>query len=207
MSEPGWLETAKKLSSIAQVGLAYARDPFDRERYEMLRGIAADILAQGAGESIEAVEGLLAREEGYATPKVDVRGAVFRDGKILLVRERSDGLWTLPGGWADVCESPAANVEREVLEESGHHVRATKLAAVLDRSLHAHAPPFAFHVYKLFFVCELLGGDPGTSHEISEVGFFGETEIPPLSRGRVLSEQIALMFEHSRDPSLPTRFD
>ena len=120
---------------------------------------------------------LFAGDSGYATPKVDVRGVVFRAGKILLVQERSDGLWTMPGGWADVGDSPADAVVREIQEESGYEARATKLLALLDRNRHGH-PLHVNHIYKAFIRCEIIGGSPTTSHEIQGVGFFAEGEIP-----------------------------
>ena len=148
----------------------------------------------------------VADQAGYATPKVDVRGVVFRDEKILLVKERRDGRWTLPGGWADVNDSPGEATVREVYEESGYSTRAIKLLACYDRHKHGH-PPFAFHIYKLFFQCELLGGKPTNSIETEDVGWFSENEIPPLSLPRVTPEQIARFFEHHNHPNWPTDFD
>ncbi len=150
---------------------------------------------------------LFSREAGYATPKIDVRGAAFRDDTILLVKEKVDGLWTLPGGWADVGDSPSEAVERELLEESGFEVRTVKLCAVYDRNKHPHKPSFPFHLYKMSFLCEITGGEPKTSPETQAVEFFAEDQIPPLSQGRVLPQQIKRMFEYYRDPSLPTDFD
>ena len=140
---------------------------------------------------------------------MDVRGAVFRDGRILLVRETADGdRWTLPGGWADVNESPAEAVVKEVREEAGLEVRAFKLGAVLDRSRHAHKPIYPFHIWKLFFLCEITGGEPQNGPETSEVAFFAEHDLPAdLSTSRVLPPQLKRMFEHMRQPGLPTDFD
>jgi len=152
------------------------------------------------------VVGLFATESGYATPKVDVRGVVFRDDAILLVQERRDGQWTLPGGWADVNDSPAEATEREIWEESGYRARAVKLLACWDRNKHGH-PPYGYHIYKLFFQCELLGGEPTESTETADVGWFREDEIPPLSLPRVTPAQIARFFEHYRHPEWPTDFD
>jgi ADP-ribose pyrophosphatase YjhB (NUDIX family) len=149
---------------------------------------------------------LLASDAEYATPKVDVRGVVFHDGKILLVQERSDGLWTLPGGWADVGDSPADAVVREIREEAGFESRATKLLALLDRNRHGHRP-HVNDIYKIFVRCEIIGGSPTTSHEIRDVGFFAEDEIPELSLTRIVPSQIARMFEHQRQPDLPADFD
>ena len=164
-------------------------------------------MADRTGTNQERIVSLFARESGYATPKVDVRGVVFRDDGILLVKEREDGGWTLPGGWADVNESPREAVEREVVEESGYRVRATKLLAVLDRSKHPHVPPFPFHIYKLFILCDLIGGDAAASMETEEVGFFPENGTPELSISRTTPSQVARLFEHHRQPGLATDFD
>jgi ADP-ribose pyrophosphatase YjhB (NUDIX family) len=206
MSTPGWLRRAQRLAALAQTGLSYAQDPYDRGRYEEVRRLAAEMLAEGAGTEPGPWAELLAAEAGYATPKVDVRAAVFRDGQILLVRERSDGMWTLPGGWADVGEAPGVAAAREVEEESGYRVRTAKLLAVYDKLLHQH-PPEAFHIYKLFFRCDLQGGAPTASDETTEVGFFAEEALPPLSLPRVTVAQVRRMFEHARQPMLPTDFD
>ncbi|MHB0858328.1 MAG: NUDIX hydrolase [Anaerolineae bacterium] len=205
--EPRWLDWAIRLQAIAQNGLAYAENPFDRERYEALRRVAAEMMAAGAGMDVEPVLDLFAREVGYATPKVDVRGVVFREDRILLVQEHSDGRWTLPGGWADVQETPSEAVEREVREESGFVTRAAKLLAVFDRSRHPHEPPYPYHIYKLFVRCELLGGEAATSHETDAVAFFHEHALPELSIARVTASQIARFFEHYRRPDLPTDLD
>lgn len=206
--DPKWLIRAKELQAIAQIGLAFVKDPFDEERYRAIRRLASEMMADGSGEPAERIEALFSGETGYATPKIDVRGAVIRDGRILLVREVLDnGRWTLPGGWADVNESPASSVVREVREESGFETRAVKLAAVWDRSLHPHDPPLPFHVYKMFFLCEVTGGAPATSVETSGTGFFAPDGLPELSTGRVLASQIHRLFEHHARPDLPTDFD
>ena len=202
-----WLEWSQRLQAIAQNGLTFAQDSYDIERYRAVRQIAAEMLAQGSGLEHAVILGLLEKETGYATPKVDVRGVVFRESKLLLVREKSDGRWTLPGGWADVCASPAENVEREVREEAGFVTRASKILAVFDRSKHPHEPPFAFHIYKIFLLCSIIGGKATPSSETDAVGFFGEAEIPELSITRVTPAQIRRMFEHHRVPDLPTDFD
>lgn len=205
--EPKWLEWAKRLQALSQNGLTYAQDPFDRERYEQIRHIAAEMLAEKADAKIEDVLDLFSREKDYATPKVDVRGAVFKDGKILLVKERSDGRWSLPGGWADVGESPSESVEREVQEESGFRVKAKRLAAVYDRDKHPHKPLMHYHIYKLFFICEITGGQATTSTETEQVAFFKESDLPELSITKILPEQIAKMFEYYRRAELPAYFD
>lgn len=206
-STPRWLDWCQRLQAIAQTGLTFARDPYDRERYEALREIAVEMLAAGSDAEPAVIRDLLAAETGYATPKVDVRAVVFRDDKLLLVRERSDGGWTLPGGWADVAASPAENVVREVREESGYEVRAERLLAVYDRSLHPHEPPFPFHIYKLFMLCTLVGGAAASTLETDDVGFFGEHELPELSLTRITRGQVLRMFEHHRQPGLPADFD
>ncbi len=203
---PAWLEQVRRLQAIAQTGLTYGRDPYDLERYRALQETAVQLLAQLTGAEPERVADLFAGDSGYATPKVDVRAAVFRDDALLLVRERSDGLWTLPGGWADVGASPGEAAEKEVREESGFLVRATKLLALYDRDRHGH-PALAHHVYKLFFRCELTGGSASESLETSAVGFFHENELPELSLTRVTPAQVARMFEHHRNPDWSTEFD
>jgi len=207
MSVPPWLTWARRLQAIAQSGLTYCKDKFDIQRYEELRSIAADMMAAGAALPDAApIHDLFAHQSGYATPKIDVRVAAFRDNRILLVRELEDGCWTLPGGWADIGEPPSVAAAREVREESGFNVRITKLAAFLDRNLQGH-PHHAFHAYKIFFLSELQGGAAQDSNETAGAQFFAEDHLPPLSLSRVTPRQIALMFEHLRNPALPTTFD
>lgn len=201
-----WLDWARRLQAIAQNGLTFARDPYDIERYESIRQIAAEIMAGHSSMPVARLLRLFESEEGYATPKVDCRGFAVQDNKVLLVRERSDGLWTLPGGWIDVGEAPSESVEREVREESGYTVKATKLAAVYDRDRHGH-PPLAYSIYKLFFICEITGGEAASNIEIDEVGFFPEDNLPDLSLTRTTAEEISRCFEHYRNPNLPTDFD
>jgi ADP-ribose pyrophosphatase YjhB (NUDIX family) len=205
--EPNWLRWAKQLAALSQNGLTYSQSQYEIERYEQIRQIAAEMMSAGSELDAKTFVELFAREQGYATPKVDVRGAAFREGKILLVKEKIDDAWTLPGGWADPCQSPSEAVVREVFEESGFEVRVAKLAAVYDRSKHPHIPPMPFHLYKMFFLCEITGGQATESHETTGVDFFAEDQIPPLSISRTLPFQIARMFEHHRNPALPTEFD
>jgi ADP-ribose pyrophosphatase YjhB (NUDIX family) len=164
-------------------------------------------MAAGSGmPDSEKLLDLFRGDVGYATPKVEVRGAVVRENQILLVREREDGGWTMPGGWADVGESPTAMVVREVKEESGFDVAPRKLAAVFDRNKHPH-PPIPSHAYKLYFLCELLGGEITPSFETPEVAFFSRNALPPLSAPRITPYQIEHMFEHADHPEWPTTFD
>jgi ADP-ribose pyrophosphatase YjhB (NUDIX family) len=204
---PPWLEWAKKLQAVAQNGLLFTENAYDRERYETIREVAAEMMAAGSGDPLEVITGLFAAQAGYATPKVDVRGVVFRDDRILLVKEAQDGLWTLPGGWADPNESPSESVTREVWEESGFKTRAVKLVAVFDRAKHAHLPLHAFHVYKLFIRCEIESGEPRTSLETLGAEFFAENAIPELSLARVVPAQIARCFQHLRHPEWVADFD
>ena len=195
-----WLEWVREAQAIAQTGLAFAPPGYDRERYEQLHDLAARMMAALGDSDPAIVAGLFAAQTGYATPKVDVRGAVFRDGRLMLVREVADRhRWTLPGGWADVNLSPAENVAKEIREESGFEVRVDRLVAVLDRTKAGHTPQ-PFHAYKLFFLCSITGGTAATSAETSEIGFFGEDELPQdLSIDRVLPAQLHRMFAHHRE--------
>jgi ADP-ribose pyrophosphatase YjhB (NUDIX family) len=208
MTEPAWLVWARELQAIAQTGLTFTTGTYDRERYAAIRSVAAGMMAAHSATDFVRFEALFANESGYATPKVDVRGAVIEDGRILLVREIEDSeRWTIPGGWADVNQSPSESVIREVREESGLDVRVRKLAALYDRTRQGH-PPHPFYVYRLFFICDVVGGAPKSGVETSEVAFFGEDEIPKdLSLARVLPHQIRRMFEHARDKALLTDFD
>jgi len=151
------LEWARQVQAIAQNGLAFTHDPFDRERYTQLAELVTVLVARELELPLGEARALWDGERGYATPKVDVRGGVFREDQVLLVRERADGRWTLPGGWVDVNDAPSEAVAREIYEESGYRARAIKLAALIDKNRHPH-PPGVHHIYKLFFLCELLGG-------------------------------------------------
>ncbi len=199
------IEWAKQIAALAKTGQFYAKNHYDAERYAQLLAIAADMLAAAADADLAPVKLILEGDDGYITPKVDVRGAVFRAGKILLVREAVDGLWTLPGGWADIGDAPSEAVEREIREESGYEAKAVKLLALEDRK--RRHPPSLNEVYKIAFLCELIGGEARTSDETTAVGWFAENEIPPLSLGRVTEGQIKRWFKHWRQPDLPTDFD
>ncbi len=203
---PPLIRWGRELFALATNGLAFAATPFDTERYGRIRDIATEMLAAAFDVDVERLATLVANDVGYQTPKIDVRAAVIRDGRILLVRELSDGLWTLPGGWADVGDSPSSAVVKEVRQESGFDVVATKLYAVIDRDKHEH-PPVPFHSYKLFFLCDVIGGQSRPSIETDAADFFPPTDLPPLSLTRVLPWQIELAFHHRDDPALPTRFD
>jgi ADP-ribose pyrophosphatase YjhB (NUDIX family) len=204
--DPDWLRWVKRLQAIAQDGLTYARDAYDLGRYEQLREIAAEILASHSVGDLQDARALLELETGPATPKVDVRAAVFKDGEILLVKEPDDSGWSVPGGWADVGETASESAVREVREESGYLVRAVRLISAYDRDRQGHTP-LPYHVYRLVFLCEILERTPARAVEAEGVGFFGEDELPELSLSRVTPAQIRRFFEHHRRPDLPADFD
>jgi ADP-ribose pyrophosphatase YjhB (NUDIX family) len=203
---PDWLRWAQRIQAIAQTGLSYANDPYDRERYLELRELAVEMTGRGTGASEAELRASFASGLGYPTPKVDVRAVVLRAGELLLVREARTGGWTFPGGWADVGDTPAGAAEREALEESGYRVRARKILGLLDKSRHEH-PPSLDYTYKVLVGCELLGGAPVTSHETDAVGFFGRGAVPPLDLARTTPRQIDLAYAHAADPARPTDFD
>lgn len=203
---PRWLRWARTVQALAQTGLTYAESPFERERYEKLRDLAVEMFAFGANETPETIGGWFQVQPGYATPKVDVRGACFRDGKILMVREKMDGKWCLPGGWADVGDRPCQSAEREVREESGFECAARKVIGVFDAN-RGGSPFSAFHAFKIVFLCEIVGGAPVPNHETTAVEFFARAEIPPLSGSRTTPRQLEECFAHLDDPSRPTAFE
>ncbi|HEX3845083.1 MAG TPA: NUDIX hydrolase [Steroidobacteraceae bacterium] len=200
------IDWARKVQAIAQNGLAFTQDPFDHERYTQLTELVAAILAAQLAVPVAQAKGFWEGDAGYVTPKVDVRGGIFEEGRVLLVRERSDGKWTLPGGWVDINDSPSGAVAREILEESGYQARAVKLAALVDKLRHPH-PPALHHIYKLFFLCERTGGAAAVSSETDAVQFFPVQALPELSTGRVLASQIERLYQHQLHPELPTDFD
>jgi ADP-ribose pyrophosphatase YjhB (NUDIX family) len=200
------LDLSRRLLALAQTGLHFTPEEYDRERYREVADIAARLLALDSQHSADTVTKAWFVEDGYSTPKIDVRGVVFRGSEVLMVRERMDGKWTVPGGWADVNDAPSHAVEKEIEQESGYTARAVKLAAVYDRNKHGH-PAHLFHLWKCFFVCEITGGAPRTSNETSDVRFFPLDSLPELSTGRATAAQIARMYEHHLHPELPTEFD
>ncbi|MGA7674334.1 MAG: NUDIX hydrolase [Rhizomicrobium sp.] len=206
--QPKWLLWVRELQAVAQSGLTYSENPYDRERYENMRKLAAKIMAEGSGADLSVIEGLFAAQSGYATPKVDVRAAIFRERNVLLVSETADhGRWTLPGGWADVNESPSENVAREAREEAGLVVTVRKLAAVYDRDKSGHPQPHPFHIYKLLFLCDIVGECERSELETGDARFFSIDALPELSESRVLPWQIQRLYEHVLTPFLPTDFN
>jgi ADP-ribose pyrophosphatase YjhB (NUDIX family) len=206
--EDRWLSWVKRLQSVASTGRHFTEGVFDRDRYDEIGAIAAQMLAALADAPVEAISGLAADfGTGYATPKVEVRAAVFDEGKILLVRELTDGLWALPGGFADVGRSPAENIEKEVLEEAGLAVKATALYAVRHKAKHAY-PPDTRDFYKLYFHCERLDARaPTTGSETTAVGYFPLDALPLLSRGRTIEADIVAAAAFLQDPARVTQFD
>ncbi|CEF42219.1 NUDIX hydrolase [Acetobacter senegalensis] len=210
MSEPAWLVWAREIQAISQTGLTYATDPFDKERYEILRALSARMMTAGSAELEDTLLTLFSQQDGYATPKLEVRVGVFdAEGRILMVREVLDkNRWTVPGGWTDVNLTASQCAAKEVWEETGYTVHITKLAMVLDRSTQNHHPPEGFSITKLFFLGHITGGEATTSVETSEVRFFAKDQIPQdLSTGRILPHQIERLFAHHANPQLPTEFD
>lgn len=189
-----WIETAKKLQAIAQAGLEYCHNEFDRDRYFQIQELAFDILEKHSLHQKEEILELFGNDSGYPTPKVDVRAAIFKNGKILMIREKLDGKWSLPGGWADPHLSLRENLVKESREEAGVEVVPERVLAIHDRSLH-NFPPIPHGCYKMFVECRLLGGEFRENTETSDSGFFGQEELPPLSTERNVEEQIRLCFE------------
>ncbi|WP_460325396.1 NUDIX hydrolase [Paenibacillus sp. YSY-4.3] len=204
--DPKWLEWAKQIQALAQTGLAYTKDVYDAERYEALREISIDIMNSYTTVDREIIELSFANERGYATPKVDIRGVVFKDNRILLVQEKLDGDWALPGGWGDIGLSPSEVVVKEIKEESGYEAKPVRLLAVLDKKFHHH-PPEPYHVYKFFIQCEIVGGEAAEGLETSDVAFFEEAHLPKLSLQRNTEEQIKMMFQFLNNPDKPVIVD
>ncbi len=200
------LDLSRRLLALSQTGLHFTAEEYDRERYREIGDIAARLLELQGAASADAVRQAWFVETGYATPKVDMRAAIFRDDRVLLVRERSDDRWALPGGWADVNDTPSLAVLKEIEQESGFTARVAKLAAVYDRSKR-NQPAYLFHSWKMLFVCEITGGEARTSYETTAVEFFALDSLPELSTGRSNAEQISRMYQHHLHPDLPTEFD
>jgi ADP-ribose pyrophosphatase YjhB (NUDIX family) len=203
---PMWLTWAREIQALSQTGLTYSQTDYDTQRYRRLAEIAAEMVQRHTQLPVEAVLDDFMRQPGYATPKVDVRGAVARDGRILLVQERADGLWCMPGGWADVGETPAHMVAREVWEESGFQVEPRKVVGVYDAN-RGGVPLEFYHAYKVVFLCDIVGGEARPSSETLAVGFFPFDDLPPLSSARTGPHHLAEVLAHLQDPGRPAAFD
>ena len=206
--EDQWLTWAKRLQAIASTGLFFGESDFDKERYQDIHDIANQMLSTLGNVPIQTIANLVPDTAlGYATPKVDVRGAVFRNEEILLVKEKLDGLWTLPGGYADVCISPSENIEKEISEEANIAVKANRLYAVIHKARHEYDMD-ARDFYKLFFLCDsLTDDDPFPGAETSAAAFFPLNQLPPLSTGRVIEKHIKLALTYHQDPQKLPIFD
>ena len=205
MVPPHWLDWSRRIQALSQTGLAYSDNGFDTERYQQLMNIAAEILESHTGLAKEPLVQDFLGQLGYATPKVDVRGAMVREGRILLVQEKIDQRWAMPGGWADIGDSPSEVVVREVWEETGLHVTPRKLIGVFDAN---RQPPFeVYHAYKLLFLCDIDSGTPGISNETLDVGFFPFDDLPPLSLNRTSERNLAEVQAHLRDSQRAAAFD
>lgn len=200
------LEWAIRIQSIAQAGLMYGRDPYDKERYEALRLIAAEMVSERTEVPVAKIRDLFCNEEGYQTPKIDTRAAIFEDGKILLVHE-NNGTWSLPGGWCDVDQSVASNVIKEAKEETGFDVSAQRLIAVQDWRRH-NVCNYAYGVIKIFVLCRTLSGAFEENIETTEIRYFGREELPrQLAVEKTTREQIEMCFDAYYDENWKTQFD
>lgn len=200
-----WLQWAVELQALAQAGLTYGKDIYDRERYQRIRDISAEIIAHQTQIPMETVTGLFCSEAGYQTPKLDTRAAIFQGDKILLVHE-NDGTWCLPGGWCDVNISAAENVIKEVKEEAGLDVSADLVIAVQDREKH-NRPVYANKICKIFFLCTAIGGEFQPNSETTETGYFGLNELPNLATAKVTEAQIRMCFDAKDAEHWKTVFD
>ncbi|CAM2077417.1 MAG: NUDIX hydrolase [uncultured Clostridium sp.] len=204
LKEP-WLKWAIEIQSIAQCGLTYTKDVYDKERYEQLRNIAAEMLSYKTEIPVNKIKNLFCNEEGYQTPKLDTRAAIFKDGKILLVHEKS-GTWSLPGGWVDVLESIESNTIKEVKEEAGLDVIAKKIIAIQDRNKH-NTPLYPYGLCKVFVQCDLIGGEFIENIETTEIGYFSLDNLPNLSNEKSNFEQIEMCFKAKEDENWIVVFD
>ncbi|NUC18636.1 NUDIX hydrolase [Bacillus mycoides] len=193
-----WIDWVKQIQSIAQAGLTYSKDVYDLERFQQLREISIAMMSHYTKTDWEVVENLFASETGYQTPKVDIRAVIFQNEKLLFVKEKSDGKWALPGGWADIGYTPTEVAAKEVLEETGYKVAKFRLLAIFDKEKHQPSPS-ATHIYKIFIGCEIVGGEKQLSIETEDIDFFSENEIPDLSIARNTEWQIKEMFAFMKD--------
>lgn len=201
-----WLKWAMEIQSMAQAGLTYTDNVYDIERYERLREISAEMIAEKSDMSVEKVKGLFCDEKDYPTPKLDTRAAIFKDDKILLTHEKN-GTWSLPGGWVDVLESIRSNTIKEVKEETGLDVSAKKVIALQDRNKH-NKPIYAYGVCKAFVLCEVVGGSFEENIETTEIKYFSIDEIPEnLAEEKTNLDQIKMCFEAYNNPNWETLFD
>lgn len=200
-----WLEWAKELQFLAQAGLTYTKDDFDRERFVRIREIAAEMVSMQSDLPLSKVKDLFCNETGFQTPKLDTRAAIFAGDKMLLVKEKN-GTWSMPGGWVDVMQTVKLNTIKEVKEEAGLDVKAVRVIALQDRNLH-NTPPYAYNVCKVFVLCEVLGGNFQSNIETVESRYFGLDELPVLAEEKNTKEQIEMCFSAYRDENWQIEFD
>lgn len=200
-----WLELAIEIQSLAQNGLAYTNNVYDKERFERLRDISAEMLSMKSDLSLEKVKDLFCSEKGYQTPKLDTRAVIFKDDKILLVKE-NNGTWSLPGGWVDVLESVASNTVKEAKEETGLDVVPKRIIAIQDRNKH-NKPIYAYGICKIFVLCEVIGGKFEKNIETIETNYFSLDELPLLAEAKTNKEQIEMCFKAVNDESWQVQFD
>ncbi len=201
------LNDIKKLKNIADLGLLYANDEYDRERYTELHAISLNLMSRLTDTPLSKMTDFYAPITDYPTPKVDIRALVLnRDNQILLAQERSDGRWSLPGGWADIGLTAREVAAKEVLEETGLTVSPTRLLAIFDKKCHPH-PPQAYYVYKFVILCSFISGDLRPAHDILDARYFNINDLPPLSENRILKSQIELVFQKAQFNDLETYFD
>ena len=206
-TEQQWIKWIREIQAMSQIGLVHTINPFDRERYERLGELAREMFAVIGDVPVKKIEDFFVPDEGYTTPKVDLRAGIFEEDRVLLVQETSDGKWTMPGGWADVNETPTVGIKREVLEESGYLVENIELVAVIDRSAHPYTPRYPHHVYKLFFYGLPSGHtEIKHKHETTDAKFFELSELPELSEARVLRQDIERLFDYHENRG-PTHVD
>lgn len=204
LKEP-WLKWAIEIQSIAQCGLAYTKDMYDKERYEQLRNIAVEMLSYKTDISVDKIKTLFCNESGYQTPKLDTRAVIFEDEKILLVREKN-GLWSLPGGWVDVLESIESNTIKEVKEEAGLDVITKRVIAIQDRNKY-NKPLYPYGVCKVFVECEVIGGEFIENIETTEIKYFSIENLPNLCEAKTTSKQIEMCFEAKNNQNWNVVFD
>lgn len=200
-----WLDWAIELQSLAQAGLTYSKDSYDIERFERIRDIAAEMVAHKSDIQIDKVKSLFCNETGYQTPKLDTRAAVFRNGKILLVRE-NNGKWSLPRGWVDVNVSVGENAVKEVKEESGLDVKAERIIAVQDRAKH-NLPVYAYGICKVFVLCSLIGGHFEKNLETTDFDYFSLDKLPSLAEEKNNTDQIKMCFDAYKSDNWQVQFD
>ena len=204
LKEP-WLKWAIEIQSIAQIGLTYTKDEYDKERYEQLRNIASEMLSYKTDIPVDKVKNLFCNEQGYQTPKLDTRAAIFKDDKILLVHEKN-GFWSLPGGWVDILESIESNTIKEVKEEAGLDVVAKKVIAIQDRNKH-NTPIYPYGVCKVFVECEVMGGEFVENIETVEIDYFSLDNLPKLAEEKCTPKQVEMCFEAKNNKNWQVYFD